>query len=492
MVEQARQVSDRVSDAERVKSSAAQETVYYRSKLAALEANNLAEAQKLDREKITELERHISSLMTERRTLDRKVTDLDGALTMRIRQHENAELRGNDAVKRAELSEETYSRALHRLNELQEQHNKLDARFRDQTQELLSQTSLAGQREADGMHLRAQLAELLTTREQHIRALDQTRQALDAASLRTDEVDAKYHHAVEEIRRLETDVAELRGEVATRTAEAEAVQARLLDVENSWAQSRQEADALRAVTTGSLGEILDSHHELKADEDRAVRGHSEKIQAFEAEARSLRSLLREATQRVDESQSHLAEEEHRLRQQESEQSMLRSQIVGLRGQLSGALADVVAIRKELSDKELALAAKSKEATDAAMKLALMRSYLAENGITVEDDDIRSVSRATSNGAVSPEALSELESKLAERIRMHEDSQRELAQALRRKRDVEAQVSQLSGQLELVRGSDAEGRRVTELEQKLDETERGYKTRLHQLEEDYQLAVHYVK
>ena len=139
-----------------------------------------------------------------------------------------------------------------------------------------------------------------------------------------------------------------------------------------------------------------------------------------------------------------------------------------------------------------MAAKSKEATDAAMKLALMRSYLAENGITVEDDDIRSVSRATSNGAVSPEALSELESKLAERIRMHEDSQRELAQALRRKRDVEAQVSQLSGQLELVRGSDAEGRRVTELEQKLDETERGYKTRLHQLEEDYQLAVHYVK
>ncbi|KAF8684330.1 hypothetical protein AX14_004147 [Amanita brunnescens Koide BX004] len=90
----------------------------------------------------------------------------------------------------------------------------------------------------------------------------------------------------------------------------------------------------------------------------------------------------------------------------------------------------------------------------------------------EDDDLLSVSQATSNSAVSPE--------------------RELAQALHQKRDVEAQVSQLSDQLKLARGSAAEGRRVAELEQKLDETERTYKARLEQLEEDYQLAVQYVK
>ena len=116
----------------------------------------------------------------------------------------------------------------------------------------------------------------------------------------------------------------------------------------------------------------------------------------------------------------------------------------------------------------------------------------EHGIAVEDDDLLSVSQATSNIAVSPEVLSELESKLAERTRMHEDAQRELVQALRQKQDVEAQVSQLLDQLKLAWGSAAEGRRVAELEQKLDETERTYKARLEQLEEDYQLAVQYVK
>ncbi|KAF8632976.1 hypothetical protein AX15_001573 [Amanita polypyramis BW_CC] len=494
VVEQAKQVSDRITDAERAKNSAVQETAYYRSKIAALEANDVSEAQKLDRERIVELERHITSLMSERRTQERKVADLYEGLALKTRLHENAELRANDAVKRAEVSEEPHNRALQRLSELQDQHNKLDARFRNQAQDLLSQTSLLEQREADGMHLRTQLAELLTSREQHVRALDQTRQALEATSMRADEVDSKYQRALEDIRRLEADVAELRGEITTRTSEAEAAQARLLDVENLWAQSRQEADALRAVTTGSLGQLLDSQQELKADEDRVVRGHSEKVQALESEARSLRSMLREATQRVDEAQSQLAEEQRRLLQQESEQSMLRSQLVGLRSQLSGALGDVAALRGELSDKQSALATKSKEAVDAVMKLAVTRNYLAENGITVEDDDSRSVSRAASNGAVSPEAFSELESKLAERTRMHEDAQRELAQALRRKRDAEAQVSQLSDQLELVQGipgGDSDGR-ISELEQKLSETERAYKTRLHQLEEDYQLAVHYVK
>ncbi|KIL71754.1 hypothetical protein M378DRAFT_64627 [Amanita muscaria Koide BX008] len=493
MVEQAKQASDRIVDAERIKSSAAQETAYYRAKLAALEVSNVSEAQKLDRERIAELERHISSLVGERRTQDRKIVDLNDALSLKTRLHENAEMRANDAVKRAEGSEDSYNRTLQRLNDVQEQHNKLDARSRSQAQDLLSQTSLLEQREADAMHIGGQLNELMTGREQHVRALDQTRQALEAASLRAEEVDNKYQRALEDIRRLEADVAELRGEVAARTAEVEAGQTRLLDVENAWAQSRQEADALRAVTTGSLGQLLDSHQELKADEDRLVRGHSEKLQALEAEARSLRTMLREAAQRLDDTQSQLSEEQHRLREQELEQSNLRSQLVGLRSQLSGALADAVTLHKDLSDKESALAVKSKEATETSMKLVVMRNYLAENGITVEDDDVRSVSRT---GAVSPEVFSELESKLVERTRMHEDTQRELTRALRRKRDVEAQVTQLSDQLEVVRNVQASSpgseERVSELEHKLDEVERTYKARLQQREDDYQLAVHYVK
>jgi septal ring factor EnvC (AmiA/AmiB activator) len=336
--------------------------------------------------------------------------------------------------------------------------------------------------------------------DQHVRALDQARTALAAASTRTEEVDLQYQRATQQIGTLEAELAELRGELETRSAEAHSVRTRLTDVENSWAKSREEADAFRALTTGSLGELLDSHRLLKADEDRSTRGHAEQIQAVETETQSLRLMLREAGQRLEESQTKLVEERQRIREWETDHSSLRSQVVGLRAQLSNVLADSGKLRKEVAEKESTLVEKSKEASDAYIKLSMLRNYLAENGIGIDEGDLRSSSRA---GRASPGSnIAELENKLTERTRLHETAERELAQALRRKREAETQATQLSTQLEQLRATqsqshndnddaDAEAR-AAEAERKLEETERGYKARMQQMEEDYQLAVHYVK
>jgi predicted RNase H-like nuclease (RuvC/YqgF family) len=93
----------------------------------------------------------------------------------------------------------------------------------------------------------------------------------------------------------------------------------------------------------------------------------------------------------------------------------------------------------------------------------------------------------------------LEARLAERTRQYENAERELAQVARKQRDAESQVSELSTQLNRIRSTqspaingDGDGARVVEMERKLEETEKTYKDRLHQMEEDYQIAVHYVK
>ncbi|GLB35974.1 putative kelch motif containing protein [Lyophyllum shimeji] len=498
MVEQARQASERVAEAERIKATAAQEAAYYRAKLAAMENSDDAEVARLDRGRLADLERRTSDLLSERWAQDRKLSELTDSLALQTTLCEQAEARAADAIKHAETVDETHDRTLKRHNELQQQFDSLQTKFRDQAQELLMQTSLLEQREAEELHLRALVEELTLSKEQHVRALEQARLALQAASSRAEEVDVQYQRAREQIGTLESDLAELRGELEARASEAEAVRARLTDVENSWAKSREEADAFRALTTGSLGELLDSHRDLKSDEDRLARGHAEKMQAVEAESQSLRMMLKQAAHRFDEVQAKLTEERQRVREHETEQSLLRSQINGLRAQLSNAAADAGRLRKEVAERETMLRDKSKEASDATHRLVMLRNYLAEHGLAIDEADVRSSSRSTGRG--SPAAIAELENKLAERTRLHESAQRELAQIVRQKRDAEVQVSQLSTQLDQLRSTQSQSRssnseaeaRAAEAERKLEETERGYKARMQQMEEDYQLAVHYVK
>ncbi|KAF5385427.1 hypothetical protein D9757_005444 [Collybiopsis confluens] len=499
LVEQAKQASEHISDAERMKVSATQEAAFYRTKIAVLEASNESEVLRLERQRVTDLEREMSALMNERWSQDRKISELNDSVALHTTLYEQAEARAAEASRRADMLDESNARLSQQHTDLQQRHSALDGQFRSQADKLLSTSSSFQQCQAEAGAIRAQADDLSRSQDQHIRALDQARVALQAAAARSEEADEQHQRARERIGTLETELIELRSEFDSRTAEVESTRARLAEVENMWAKSREEADSLRTMTTGSLGELLDSHRDLRSDEDRLTRGHVERMEAVEEEAASLRQLLKDANQRVEETQVKAMEESRKLREYESQQSSFLSQIVALRTQLSNALTNSTELRKSLAERDANLRNKGREFSEVTVKLAMLRNYMAENGLTVDEDELDLPTRSRSNAA-SPVVIAELESKLAERTRLHEDSERELAIAVRRNREVEDQVAQLSSQLGRARSAppsikdtsnDAEAR-ADEAERKLEETERVYKTRMQTMEEDYQLAVHYVK
>ncbi|KAH7885957.1 hypothetical protein F5I97DRAFT_1808782 [Phlebopus sp. FC_14] len=493
LANQAREASGRIADAERLKSSAIQEAAYYRAKLNAYEASAPGDAARAERERVAELERHLATLLSEQTSMRRKVDELSDSLSLQTTLLEQAEARTVDANKRADALEESHAQNVRSHGELQDRHAAVEVALRDHADRLLSQTSMLEQRTAEHTQVMQQVRELTQQRDQHIRALDQARTALQATSSRAEEVDVAHQRARDQISQLESDIAELKGDLEMRTSEVESLRIRLADVENSWAKSREEADAFRALTTGSLGELLDSHRDLKADEDRYTRGHAEKVEAMEMEITSLRKMLKEATQRTEEVQKELSQERQRVRDAVSEQASLRSQIVGLRAQVSNFVSDHGRLRKDIADKEAELQEALKEAADANVRVAMLRSYLAENGFSPDQE--RPTGSRSDNSRIA-----ELERQLDEHVRLHEHLEHEHAQATRRNRDADTQISTLTAQLARARSSQnplvesdslAEAR-VIELQQKLDETERSYKARMQQMEEDYQLAVHYVK
>ncbi|KAJ3768819.1 hypothetical protein FB446DRAFT_694490 [Lentinula raphanica] len=499
LVQQAKQASEHVADAERMKVSAAQEAAYYRSKVAALESSNESEALRLERQRVADLERDMSALMNERWMQDRKINELSDSVALHTTLYEQAEARSAEASKRADMLDESNERLLQQHSDLQQRHAALDGQFRSHADKLLSVSSSFQQSQAEAEAARAQVDDLTRSQDQHIRALEQARNALQAAASRADEADEQYQHARERINSLEADLADLRGEVEARTSEVESTRARLTEVENLWAKSREEADSLRTMTTGSLGELLDSHRDLRSDEDRLTRGHVERMEAVEEESASLRQLLKDANQRVEESQTQIMEERRKLREYEAQQSSLLSQIVALRAQVSNALNETGDLRRSLTERDAEFQTKAKESSESTVKLAMLRNYMVENGLSVNEDDLDIPTRSRSNVA-SPALVADLENKLADRTRLQEDTERELAKVVRRNREVEDQVVQLSSQLNRARSappssaeaaSDAEVR-AEQAERKLEETERTYKTRMQTMEEDYQLAVHYVK
>jgi DNA repair exonuclease SbcCD ATPase subunit len=495
--EQARQASEKLAEAERAKAAAIQEAAYYRAKVAALETSSEPEIGRLERDRCADLERQLSAVIAERNAQDRKITEITESHALKTQLLEQTDARAVDANKRAEVLQQSHDRAVQQHSELHDRCGTLEVNLRNHAESLLSKTSLLEQRDAEKLNLESQVEELSQSRDQHVRALEQARTALEAASSRAEELDAQNQRAGEQIRRLESDLAELRGELETRSLEAEAARTRLTDVENSWAKSREEADAFRALTTGTLGQLLDSHRDLKSDEDRLHRGHAEKVQAMEMETVSLRKMLKETVQRLDDAQNELTQERRRLQEHEAEQSYLRSQIVGLRSQHSKEVTESSRLRKDANDLQAELHEKSKEVSDANIRLAMLRNYLADHGIGYDEDEPHSPSPINAEASVR---LAELETKLAERIRLHENTERELAQALRRKRDAETQATSLSSQLDRVRSTQSPAirgngdweSRAIEAERKLEETDRGYRARMVQMEEDYQLAVHYVK
>lgn len=476
-----------------MKSSAIQEAAYYRAKLTAYEARTHSDVGRVERERIAELERHLATLTSEQTATRRKVDELNDSLSLQTTLLEQAETRAADANKRADTLEEFRDRNVRAYSELQTSYIVMEAAVRDHADRLLSQTSLLEQKDAESKQISSQVQELSLLRDQHIRALDQARTALQTQTSRSEEVDTANQRARAQVSQLEVELAELRGELEARTSEVESLRIRLAEVENLWAKSREEADAFRALTTGSLGELLDSHRDLRVDEDRHTRAHAEKVEAMEMEAVSLRKLLKETAQRLEEAHNELGEEQRRTRDTESEQTFLRSQIVGLRAQLSNSTLEHGRLRKDFAEKEKEIRETLKDAADTNVRLVMLRNYLAENGLSPESEE-------PVNRRADATRIAELEKQLDERIRLHETSEQELAQALRRKQDAEAQTATLASQLDrsrsrqspIVESDSAAEARALEAESKLEETERSYKARMQQMEEDYQLAVHYVK
>jgi chromosome segregation ATPase len=141
----------------------------------------------LERERLVELEGQLPATLAAQAERDWRLAQLSDELALKSTLLEQAQANAAEVTKRAGLLEETHVHVLRDHTNVQERHAALDAELREQADRLLVQTSLVEQKDAELVNVQAQLEELLHSRDQHVRVLEQAQSALQTATSRASE-----------------------------------------------------------------------------------------------------------------------------------------------------------------------------------------------------------------------------------------------------------------------------------------------------------------
>ena len=497
MVEYFRLASEKATESERLRRGAVQEAAFFRAKVATLESNSPIDLARIEKERINELEKQLQALTTEYAGVRRDLENSLAESSTSRQSHAAAIERETDTLRRAEDAEEAHRLVVQEAEDSQKRATSSENSLREHTERLITLSSVVQQREAERDHLQSQLNDALAAREEHVGLIEQAQAAISAAGQRTTELDGMYTKSTARITELEEELTEIRTELEAKTRESELASGRLADLENAYTKSREEADTLRTVTTSRLGELLDSHKELRADESRATRGHQEQIRALEEEGKSLRRMLREAGQRVDAAEAGVSHHRQKARHLETQHHSLRAEIRSHQTTLLKAQSEVAKYKGLHSTKEAELQNRDVVISEAETRCIMLRNLLADHGIAISNSEpVKSEASGTRD----------LEVKLRERIRAHEESQREVEELTRRCHEAEDKVESLGrlvGRLKDSRSPTSLSMRsptpppesdwrATEAERKIAELEFQHREKMASLEGDYQTAVRYVK
>ena len=489
-----RVVSEKAAEADRLRRGALQEAAFYRAKLATLESGSPVDLGRVEKERIADLERQLANLSTEHGNAQRELERLTDLSSTDKQLHLDAVEREAAAHRRADDAEEAHRATAEELEEVRQKISTSEAAVRDHAERLVTLTSLAQQREAERDQLQSQVDDAIAARDEHVGLLEHARTAMAGVNTRLAEAEAQNIKSTARIADLEGELADTRSELEARTREAEQAGKRLTEVENAYAQSREEADGLRTLTTGKLGEVIDSHREMRADEDRSTRGYKDQIRALEEEAKSLRKMLKEAGQRVDAAESGVSHHRTKARDFESQVQALRAEVRSHRTKLGKSQDELARFKDIQASRDAELREREQSVTEMETRLTMMRNLLADHGIAVNDSD----------GGEVPQAR-DLEMQLRERSRENDNAQREIEVLTRRCHEAEDKVESLGRLIERIKDARSptsmsmrspsppgEDGRVAEVERRMAEMEATHKEKLAGLESDYQTAVRYVK
>ncbi|WFD33963.1 hypothetical protein MCUN1_000791 [Malassezia cuniculi] len=493
IVRQVKENEARIAQQERIRVAALQEAAFYRAKLSAIEYGTSDERARLDLQRIVQLERLLSDAMRENTELDRRATLLQDHARLELRLRNSVEERLAETTKRAVAAEEAQMKAYDELSELQKQTYTTEALLRDHAARVARLTTQVAQHQSEREAYESRLAAAAKTTETHRNALIQFQDTFGTVNTRITDLERQREENMDQIASQNEQLNRLRAELQSKNSQIEQQSQRIIELESAMSTSREELQAHREATQGSLAQLLADQSDTRDVPPMHNVNSDQQIGALREEINSLRQLHNE---------SHSANEHMALQLQQSSEiastlqrknNALFVEINALRTKLNSAQHDIAAAHSE-EQRRIAMADNTgRELEVVQVKNAALRQLLAEAGVRVPDEET-----LASPEFLADRRLAEMRLELEKYKKAASDNAAELQNAQeqlhqmglewdRRMRDTRATDSASSrSELNKLR------QRAEEAETRLEQATAAHKERAAQLENDYQTAVQFVR
>ncbi|KAF9315458.1 Negative regulator of mitotic exit [Podila horticola] len=462
IVQQAQSASNKLREAERVRTAALQEAAYLKAKVSALQSGEVSALASTETARAVDLEKRLTTTLAMVDKLQSQLSQHESVLERERHARELAQDREHEASERAEELQVAHSRSLSEVASLHDRASVAEAGLREcEAKNAANEAGLSSYQQ-QSTALFSQISALKTTVDHQKKSLEKAKLAYSVANDRAEHADRLWTQARQEIDNTQLEFANVRADLDRAQRETEHWKTKAQDTELLWQKAKNENEAMRTLLEEDMNAAASSPsyspggNSRKHDSIMAITSAS-RVAELEHELGTLRQLLRESQGAATQANKTLGETMVRISELEKSAMTARSEASTAQRQLNAAEDKISGLESQLVKKEETLEDMAKEQENNEVQLGLLRGVMRENGLLADDLILEALSQG-SDGKPGVSGGANTVSSLKVKVQ-----------------EAEKRVAEVEEQLE-----------------ELNQIKNQQEDRIQQLEADYQTAVHYVQ
>ncbi|KAF9182565.1 Negative regulator of mitotic exit [Haplosporangium sp. Z 767] len=441
---QAHVASNKVREAERIRTSALQEAAYLKAKVNALQSGEISALVSTETARAVDLEKRLTAALGQLDRYEAQFVQYETILEHERLTREDAEAREKDASCRAEEAQLAHTKAINELATLHERASSAEASLREFAAKSASSEAGLSSYQQQSAALFSQISSLKTTVDHQKKSLEKAKMAYAVANERAEHADRMWAQSRQEMDDTQLELASARAESDRAQHEAEHWRSKASETESLWQKAKKENEAMRVLLEEDMNAMYNSSEgstqkDRKRDSILTITSAS-RVTELEHELSTLRELLKESQNAAMQANKDLNDTMVRISQLEQSSMAARAESATAQRQLTEARNKVSMLQTQLIRKDETIEDIIKEQENNEVQLGLLRGVMKENGL-LADDLILEALNQSADGKL-PSGVSPLKMKIQEAEKRATEAESQLEDLKQMKKHQEERIQQL--------------------------------------------------